>query len=152
MESSLVVGDQCLLLSWVTLAHEFTFPRMYIQAFVRYLLKLSWTFYQRSYVLTEPGNILLPTNENDSAVIYGGCLYINLHYMYCKLQNISIFHCIRNFNWVKWLKGSSLEHTWPDWILRGVFMIISFCWILFRGGKGRVSFTINVSLWILSKY
>lgn len=81
-----------------------------------------------------------------------GCLYINLHYMYCKLQNISIFHCIRNFNWVKWLKGSSLEHTWPDWILRGVFMIISFCWILFRGGKGRVSFTINVSLWILSKY
>lgn len=72
VESSLFVGHQCLLLSWVTLAHEFTFPRRYIQAFVRYLLKLSWTFYQRSYVLTEPGKILLPTNKNDSAVIYGG--------------------------------------------------------------------------------
>lgn len=48
LESSSFVGNQCLWLSWIILAHEFTSPRMYIQAFVKYLLKCSRICYQRN--------------------------------------------------------------------------------------------------------
>lgn len=34
VESSLFVENQCLWISWVTLAHDFTSPRTYIQVFV----------------------------------------------------------------------------------------------------------------------
>lgn len=73
VESSLFVVDQCLWLSWVTLAQEFTSPWTYIQAIVYYLWKLSdYTTNEITSLRTRKifgyPRILTPTNKNDCTV------------------------------------------------------------------------------------
>lgn len=84
VESALLVEDQCSWFTWVTFAHEFTYARTNIQAFVLYSLKLFRLHYQQNYVPPKKRKFWLPTNIdpyelNDFKVT---CIYINNRYRY----------------------------------------------------------------------
>lgn len=73
VESSLLVGDQCSWILWVTFVLEFTFPWMYMQALVWFLLKLHRLHFQWNYVPTKnfvTHDALTPMNKNNSMVHY----------------------------------------------------------------------------------
>lgn len=88
IKSSLFLGDQCSCLSWVTLAHAFTFPR----TFYKHLFSIYYKFEFNTDEITTPRRgiffkpqtltqttkkkTLTPTNKNDSTV-----------FIWCMLKN-----------------------------------------------------------------
>lgn len=68
VESSLSVGDQFLWLSWITLVHEFTFPRTFIQSLFTKIFPVTQPTKLHPHKAGKPWlpTKLTPSIENDS--------------------------------------------------------------------------------------